>query len=257
MMPDFLSRIENRLQTLVEGGLERLAGGRVSAASLAAAITRAMETSLQRDRADRPWAADVYKIRMHPEDLQALQQEDPDLEAKLEQAVLQATRDGGYSLLAAPCVDFETDEELKHNKVDVQPNHSRPLLAHTQQMPTLQGKELPKHAERAYLVRADGRAYALDREIINIGRLPDNHIILSDPRVSRRHAQVRLREGCHLIFDMSSLAGTQVNGQPIMEHLLQHGDVITLPGMHFEYRIQETSPSETSPSQTEPNGTET
>jgi hypothetical protein len=251
-MADFLSRIETKLRSLVEGGLERLPGGRLAAASIAAAISRALETSLQLDHANKPWAADSYKLRMHPEDLQALQQENPNLTAELEQAILQATRDGGYSLLAAPTVEFETDEQLKRKSVDVQADHSRPLLDHTQQMPLLQEGDIPQGAVHAYLVSADGRAYALDCEIINIGRLPDNHIVLSDPRVSRRHAQIRLREGYHMIFDMSSLAGIQVNGEPVTEHMLQHGDVITFPGDRFKYRIHETAPS-----QVQSNGSET
>ncbi|MGD8813896.1 MAG: DUF3662 domain-containing protein [Anaerolineales bacterium] len=246
-MKDWIANVETWLQNLIERTLERLAGGRIRAASLGAAITRAMETSLRHDRAKRPWAADAYEFHIHPEDLQILLDETPDLQAILEQTVLQATRDGGYSLASAPNVDWVTDAELQRNDIRVEARHSRPPLEHTQQMPVLRQKDLPRGAVSGVLVNVDGRAYALDREEVSIGRLPDNHIVLSDPRVSRRHAQVRLREGRHVVFDMGSMAGTRVNGRPIMDCVLEHGDVITLAGNRLEYRIHAATQSPAQP----------
>ena len=142
-MADWIARIEAWLQNLVERTLERLAGGRIRAASLAAAITRAMETSLRHDQAKRPWAANAYELRIHTDDLQILLDETPDLQAILEQAVLRAARNGGYSLAAAPKVEWVTDAEMQRNDVHVEARHSHPPPEHTQQMPALREKDLP------------------------------------------------------------------------------------------------------------------
>lgn len=60
----------------------------------------------------------------------------------------------------------------------------------------------------------------------------DNQLVLKDDaRVSRRHAQLRKREGDILIVDLGSGNGTYLNGQRIpaqTELALKDGDVLRL-----------------------------
>jgi pSer/pThr/pTyr-binding forkhead associated (FHA) protein len=48
-----------------------------------------------------------------------------------------------------------------------------------------------------------------------IGRERDNDLVLTDPRVSRYHAQIELVEGQWTVLDLGSVNGTFVNDQPI------------------------------------------
>ncbi len=50
---------------------------------------------------------------------------------------------------------------------------------------------------------------------ILVGRDPDCDLVLTDPRVSRRHARIWVESGLLLIEDAESSAGTLVNGAPI------------------------------------------
>ena len=234
-MKDYLERIETGLQNLIERTLERIAGGRPTAASVAAMVVRAMESSLRRDRAGRFWAPDEFDLRFQTQDLDALYQETPDLKAFLKNAMLQATRDGGYSIAEEPRIAIEVDTKAARNKVNVAAFHSRGAPAYTRQMPSLK-REPAADAAAARLAGVEGQVYPLDLEVVNIGRLPDNQIVFNDPRVSRRHAQMRLREGRHVIFDLGSRAGTRVNGTPTMECVLQHGDVVTFAGNRLVYQ---------------------
>lgn len=48
----------------------------------------------------------------------------------------------------------------------------------------LEPKEMPTSA---YLI-VNSEVFPLNRELVNIGRKLDNHIVIHDPRVSRNHA---------------------------------------------------------------------
>lgn len=89
-----------------------------------------------------------------------------------------------------------------------------------------------------YLVRADGARVPID-EIITIGRHPDCTITLSDPAVSRRHAEVRPVMGGSLIVDLSSANGTRVSGAYVAQALLADNDVIEIGPSTFTYKTGE------------------
>jgi len=238
-MKDFLARTEAGLQNLVERTLERLAGGRLDAAALAVLVVRAMEASLRRDRAGRFWAPDEFDLLLRPADLEMMLNETPDLKVVLQKAVVHAAREGGYSIEEEPRIAFEVDAKLARNKVRVHAFHSRDNPAHTRQMPSLARAKTAVGAAGACLVGIEGEVFSLELDVVNIGRLPENQVAISDPRVSRKHAQVRFREGHHVIFDLGSMAGTRVNGKPTMECVLQHGDVVTFAGNRFVYQVKE------------------
>jgi len=92
----------------------------------------------------------------------------------------------------------------------------------------------------AYLVVDGKRVVPLEKTFITLGRRADNDIIVDDPRVSRRHAQIRCRYGHHIVFDLGSRGGTLVNGERISECALTPGDVISLAGCDLIYGQEET-----------------
>ena len=71
-----------------------------------------------------------------------------------------------------------------------------------------------------------GTVYELPDELITIGRAPDNLIVLEDPSVSGRHAEIRLVGAAFHLKDLGSTNGTRVNGTAITEAKLAHGDRI-------------------------------
>jgi pSer/pThr/pTyr-binding forkhead associated (FHA) protein len=69
------------------------------------------------------------------------------------------------------------------------------------------------------------------RSPLTIGRSPDNAIVIDHPAVSGNHACVTI-EGVDVVLeDLNSTSGTFVNDQPILRHVLSHGDVV-LVGKH-------------------------
>jgi Protein of unknown function (DUF3662)/FHA domain len=96
----------------------------------------------------------------------------------------------------------------------------------------------PPPREHAVLIW-DGRDVPLDRDTVVIGRSSGCDIVLDDPNVSRRHAEVRrLGEGFSLV-DLGSTNGTEVNDQRVGETSLMNGDVIGVgtTRLTFERRL--------------------
>ena len=61
-----------------------------------------------------------------------------------------------------------------------------------------------------------------------VGRAPDNDIIIGDPATSGHHCRIEVRGGFYWISDLGSTNGTLVNGEPIIDKQLDHGDVISI-----------------------------
>ena len=80
-----------------------------------------------------------------------------------------------------------------------------------------------------------GEVHPLDREI-SFGRSPDNTIQMDDMQVSRRHAVVIPAKEGALLRDLGSGNGTFVNGQRVLEHLLQDGEVFMMGRQQFQFR---------------------
>ncbi len=69
-----------------------------------------------------------------------------------------------------------------------------------------------------------GTTYELVDDLITIGRGPDNTVVINNPSVSARHAQLQLAGETYRLKDLGSTNGTRVNGKPITETLLTFDD---------------------------------
>ncbi len=78
-----------------------------------------------------------------------------------------------------------------------------------------------------------------DREA-TIGRDPANAVAIVDPSVSRKHCLLRREEdGRFQIRDLESRNGTLVNGVPVKEQWLHHGDEIATGDSLFLFLLEE------------------
>ena len=92
--------------------------------------------------------------------------------------------------------------------------------------------------KNAYLITSDESIYGLTKPITNIGRREDNDLVVDNIRVSRVHAQIRVIDGRHIIFDLDSTVGTSVNGQVIRQKELKSGDVIDIADVSIIYALE-------------------
>lgn len=84
-----------------------------------------------------------------------------------------------------------------------------------------------------------GTVFALTEKESSVGREASNSITLSDPSVSRRHCLIKERAGKFEITDLNSFNGTFVNGVPIEQHPLEHGDQIAVGDILLLFLLDE------------------
>ncbi len=127
--------------------------------------------------------------------------------------------DEQYSFMGPIIIDVVADPELKSGRFTC-----------TSRM--IDGASMPV---KGVAVLTDGRRIQINSAPAVIGRLPDCEVPLSDPNISRRHAEIRTVDGAHQITDLGSTNGTRVNGIPIGHHRLEPGDVITMGSTTIRY----------------------
>jgi adenylate cyclase len=95
-----------------------------------------------------------------------------------------------------------------------------------------------------YILRyeTEGRReeYSITSPEVNIGRGPDNQVILTDYGISRQHCRILWDggENCRVV-DLGSRNGTKVNGERIGECDLKPGDEITLGRFPLRVDVEE------------------
>ena len=81
-----------------------------------------------------------------------------------------------------------------------------------------------------------GEEFMLSEPLNTIGRAEDNYILLSDPSVSRNHAQIANLGITFKLVDLNSQNGTFVGGKRIEhEQILQSGDEIGFGNLRFVF----------------------
>jgi len=75
----------------------------------------------------------------------------------------------------------------------------------------------------------------LDKERLQIGRLPTNQVVIDDPRVGAAHAAIVPVGNDHILENLHNVTGTFVNGARVDRHILQHGDVIEFGPYNLRY----------------------
>ena len=63
-------------------------------------------------------------------------------------------------------------------------------------------------------------------EVITIGRVPLNHVVIDNPTVSAQHAILARLGDSYRLKDLGSTNGTQINGVSITDAELNDGDKI-------------------------------
>ena len=87
--------------------------------------------------------------------------------------------------------------------------------------------------------KMEGKSIPITLSQFLIGRDPQNDITLDDRRVSRKHAEIRLRLGRYTLYDLQSTNGTYVNGRRVAEVVLSDGDRLSIGGVELQFRATE------------------
>ncbi len=89
------------------------------------------------------------------------------------------------------------------------------------------------------------KEYPVSSEPIRIGRLPDNHIIIDNPAVSKHHALIEIKGGSTLLTDLNSTNGTFLNDKKIQKTELSNGDIMIIGKHTLIYESEQEQPDST------------
>jgi hypothetical protein len=229
-----LDQIEARLQALIESSVALFARGDAQH-RLAHQLIAAAQENINIEADNRAIAPNLYTIFLHPDSLDYWQEHGRLLDT-IGRSLMEASREYEVFFHNEPILRLVPDPSLPLEGIKVTAVEQQEFSGHTAAFSaaptTPQQNTIPQNA---FVIVEGNRIFPLNRSVINIGRRPDNHLILSDPRVSRAHAQIRAIRGQYVIFDLNSTGGTLVNGRRINQCALKPGDVISLSGVPLIY----------------------
>ncbi len=205
-----IRQFEQRLERLVEGVFAKTFRSGLEPVEVARRLTREMD--LHRAMGVNGLIApNHFRVAVSPADHKNFESYSQALLRELSEAVREHARDEGYGFVGPVHVELDTDESLGPGE----------FLVGGEMV------EAPGGAAVGSLLLGDGRRVPVGEDPVTIGRLPDCDVVLSDPNVSRRHAEVRRRGNDFVVIDLSSTNGTRVNGAGVRERRLNDGDEIT------------------------------
>lgn len=249
---DRIAKFEALAEQWVEGTFGRLLGGRLQPMQLAAALARAMEDNQFEAGTGERFAPNVYWLYLNPNDYEVLRESTPALPEDLARSLRALAEREGLRLPGPPIVEIRSEESIPRRQVSVAAQYVAQDTA-----PISQTAEIAPEAVaairhllatpsnvRSYLILEGRRHVPLVKPVVTLGRALDNDIVLDDARVSRHHAQLRLRQGRYVLYDTGASGGTTVNDRPASEVMLNAGDVIALAGAQIIFGEDTPTPPE-------------
>lgn len=257
-----LRNLESKLGGLVEGAFSRAFKSNVEPVEIARKLAKEMEEA-KLASVSRTYVPNHYRVFLSPGDREHLQAYEPALRKELSDYLLEHARAEGLALTVRPVVEFMTDERLALGEFGIQaqllseadddgpgavaaveapaqgdfgqtmvysPDRAARMLQPERPRPT-------RSARRAVLA-GEGRRTVLDGDPFVIGRSRDCDLVVDDPNISRRHAELREEGDSWRIADLGSTNGVKINRRRVDEALLRSGDRITLGVTDLDFELE-------------------
>lgn len=213
-----LAQFERRLERLVEGVFSKAFRSGLQPVEIGRRLARELDD--RRSVGVRGVVApNRFVVLLCPSDRERFAGYEQALVAELGDAIWAHARQESYGLLGQVSVSFETAPGFGPGQFVVE-----------SQIAADPG------GRAASLSLGDGRRIPVGERPVVIGRLSECEIPVSDPQVSRRHAEVCRDQNGFRVVDLDSTNGTFVNGARVRESRLFDGDELRVgsTAMRFE-----------------------
>jgi len=229
-----LSRLESALRSIIEGSAARIFPENRMRQDLAGCLVESMRAEIQTRPGEDSLAPNLYILFVNPSRYKTLQGNQSLLD-ELAGVLNNAGQEAGLRFPNPPVVQVLPDPQVSPGKFNIIAKYSFEEIPQTSDvMLTDNGRSCPL-TENAFLIVDGAQVVPITQAVVNIGRRPDNQVVIDDPQVSRLHAQLRYIKGSFIVFDLDSRGGTWVNGKRIRQQLLYPGDVIYLSNIPLVY----------------------
>lgn len=235
-----LRELENRLESLFEGFFARQFKSGVQPVEIAKKLIREMDAN-RTVSVSKLYVPNRYTVLVSPTDAERLKQFEKDLVLEFQNFLISHAQAQGYSLVGRPQIRFKSSPKLALGEIIIRSSlesAAEPLSGKVELAGPSPAKE--RLIKKAYLVRSepdgDIKISLEGRRLIKIGRASDNDIVITDPNVSRHHAQIEVEADGFVLKDTGSTNGTFVNGTKIGQRMLRHGDTVTIGMTKLRFR---------------------
>jgi hypothetical protein len=219
-----LDRFERGVERVVNGAFAKAFKSEVQPVELASALRREVDTTAAVVGPGRTLVPNAFTIDLAPSDHERLSSWADDLAEELTTSVTEHARSQRYSFSGPVSIRFVREEELVTGVFRVRSARVRGAIA-----PATSAVATPAHP----VLEVGGRSYQLTAERTVLGRGSECDVVIDDPGVSRRHAEV-VRTGTRTtLHDLGSTNGTVVDGRRLdaatsRTALLEDGSTVVL-----------------------------
>jgi Protein of unknown function (DUF3662)/FHA domain len=254
-----LRNLESKLGGLVEGAFSRAFRSNVEPVELARKLAKEMEES-KLASVSRVYVPNHYRIFLSPQDREHFSSYEGALRKELSDYLLEHARAEGLALTSRPAVELVTDERLELGEFGIQAqllgepeeeDRALPDVAPSQgdfghtmvyspdrAARVLEAEPPPRAPAGRAVLAAAGRRTVVDGAPFTIGRSRDCDLVVDDPNVSRRHAELRSDGESWRIVDLGSTNGIKVNRRRVDEAVLRGGERITLGLTDLDFELE-------------------
>ncbi|MGA2926895.1 MAG: DUF3662 and FHA domain-containing protein [Solirubrobacteraceae bacterium] len=239
-----LRSLESKIAGLVEGTFSRAFRSEVRPVELARKLAREMEEHKSASLS-RTYVPNEYRVFLSPRDRERFAGYEDALAGELSGYLLEHARRERLTLLSRPMIEFETDDRLGLGEFGIQTRVVAPETDHPpDELADVGGStmiygaegealgELEDRAPRRYdrpLLLLEGKRLVVGPAGVSLGRSRQCDVVLSDPNVSRQHAELRPRGSAWVLTDLGSTNGSLLNGRRIdAPEVVRPGDEIEL-----------------------------
>jgi hypothetical protein len=215
-----LQQFEERLERLVEGTLAKPFRNNLQPIEIGRRLTREMDLH-RRVGVHGLIAPNSFTVTLAPDDVDRFANFIDALSRELADAAREHARVEGYAFVGPVDVQVYEGTRLRPGRFVV----------------TAEVVEGAEDGPSAELVLPDGTRVAIGEDPVVVGRLPECDVVLNDPNVSRRHAELRRSGEGVVVTDLGSTNGTRVNGVPVRERQLASGDEITVGSTSLVFEL--------------------
>jgi hypothetical protein len=249
-----LRNIEQKIEALFEGVFGRAFRTHVQPVELARKLGKEMDDH-RMVSVSRVYAPNEYSVYLSPADREQFSSYEESLVSELQEYLSEHAKRESYVLLSPPKILMNTDSDLEVGEFGiatrmVQPEpgeEAEPLPAAPPPGATMVYRPTTPETQAATPVElgiesevvtldANGKQHPVDKVSTLIGRSKDCDIRLTDPNVSRRHAELRQEGTAYWILDLGSTNGVTVNGRRQQRAQLQNEDRITVGSTELVFR---------------------
>ncbi|GAA4977601.1 DUF3662 and FHA domain-containing protein [Kineococcus glutinatus] len=231
-----LDRFEKGVERAVSSAFAKAFRSEVQPVEIASALRRELDDRAAVLARGRTLVPNSFTVELAPSDHGKLASWQDTLADELVAAVTQHAEKQRYAFVGPVQVGFHQADDLRTGVCRVR-------------SATVKGRVAPATGDAVSAGRprldVDGRRYVLTETTTVLGRGSDADIVLDDPGVSRRHAEIRVSPHGAQLVDLGSTNGTSVDGERVRAADLFDGSVITLGHTQAVFRAARRSADET------------